>query len=80
MDNRKGSIVSKSDFLKGGLYSKEQYEGVLASADPRTGDYNIGVQLSENEVLIVDHADSSQVRDRLQIWHAQAQIFKDNME
>lgn len=65
---QEGKIISKQDFLQGGLYAKEQYEGLLVSADPEHGGYSIGVQLDENTVLVVDHSKDFHIRERIQNW------------
>lgn len=67
----KGKVVSKTEFLRDGLWSKEQYEGLLVSADRSTGLYNIGVQLGENEVLVVDQTKADSIRERIQGWAPQ---------
>jgi hypothetical protein len=71
MEARKGEIISKSEFLSHGSYAKEQYEGLLVSSDARQGCYNIGVQLDEDKVLIVDHAHDNDVRERILNWSSQ---------
>lgn len=68
MQHKRGSIVSKSDFLKNGLYSKEEYEGLIVSADVQEGCYNLGIQLAEDQVLIVDQASDSNIHERLETW------------
>ncbi len=65
---QEGKIMSKQQFLQGGLYAKEQYEGLLVSSDSQQGGYNIGVQLDENTVLVVDHSKESHIRERIQNW------------
>lgn len=65
---QEGKIMSKQDFLQGGLYAKEQYEGLLVSTDPEHGGYSIGVQLDENTVLVVDHSKDTHIRERIQNW------------
>lgn len=70
---RKGRVVSKTEFLRDGLYDKEQYEGLLVSTDADSGLYNIGVQLSENQVLVVDQAQAGNIRERIQGWAPQVQ-------
>jgi len=67
----KGQIISKKEFLKDGQYAKEQYEGLLVSSDVKNGHYNIGVQLDENQVLVVDHSKESQIRDKVLSWSSQ---------
>jgi hypothetical protein len=73
MKDKKGQVMSKDSFLSGGLYSKEQYEGLLVSSDMEQGCYNIGVQLGEDRVLVVDQAMESNVRERIQTWVPQVQ-------
>ncbi len=68
---QEGKIMSKQDFLQGGLYAKEQYEGLLVSSDSQHGGYSIGVQLDENTVLVVDHSQDSHIRERIQNWAPQ---------
>lgn len=65
-----GKIMSKQDFLHGSSYAKEEYEGLIVSADAQMGGYNIGVQLDENTVLVVDHAKGTDadVHKRLENW------------
>ena len=67
----KGKVVSKQEFLRDGLYDKEQYEGLLVSADSASGWYNIGVQLGENKVLVVDQVKDTNIRERIQGWMPQ---------
>ena len=74
----KGKVVSKTEFLRDGLWSKEQYEGLLVSADRSSGLYNIGVQLSENEVLVVDQAKDDSIRERIQGWAPQVYDIQRN--
>ena len=67
----KGQIISKKEFLKDGQYAKEQYEGLLVSSDVKNGHYNIGVQLDENQILVVDHSNENQIRDKVLSWSSQ---------
>lgn len=71
MQVEKGKIMSKSEFLSKGSYGKEQYEGLLVGSDARQGCYNIGVQLDEDKVLVVDHAHENNVRERILDWSSQ---------
>jgi hypothetical protein len=71
MPIEKGQIISKQDFLKDGQYAKEQYEGLLVSSDVEQGCYNIGVQLDEDQVLVVDHSDENQIREKVLCWSSQ---------
>lgn len=74
----RGKVVSKTEFLRDGLWSKEQYEGLLVSADRSSGLYNIGVQLSDNEVLVVDQTKSDSIRERIQGWAPQVYEIQRN--
>lgn len=65
---QEGKIMSKQDFLQGSSYTKEEYEGLLVSADSKLGGYNIGVQLDENTVLVVDHSKDTDVHKKLENW------------
>lgn len=71
MTIEKGRIVNKSEFLKHGEYAKEQYEGLLVSSDAEQGRYNIGVQLDDNRVLVVDFSNETQIRDKVLNWSSQ---------
>jgi hypothetical protein len=75
MKDKKGQIMSKKEFMKNGSYNftKEYDEGLLISADTDQSGYNIGVQLSEDQVLVVDQADESRVRERIQLWAPKVQ-------
>lgn len=76
MPDKKGTFMSKKDFIKEGLYAKEQYEGLLVSSDMQQGCYNIGVQIAEDQVLVVDQAKESNVRERIQTWIPQVQTIQ----
>lgn len=76
MKAQEGKIISKQEFLNSGQYSKEEYEGVLVSADTEQGCYNIGVQLDQNKVLVVDHSSDTEVKKKVQSWSAQVEDIK----
>ncbi|PKM75976.1 MAG: hypothetical protein CVU90_14820 [Firmicutes bacterium HGW-Firmicutes-15] len=76
MQDKRGSIVSKKDFIKDGLYAKEEYEGLLVSSDMQQGCYNLGVQLAEDQVLFVDQATESNINEKLQTWVPQIQTLQ----
>lgn len=76
MQDKKGEIISKREFLAHGSYAKEQYEGLLVSSDIQQGCYNIGVQLGEDRVLIVDQAREDNVRERIQSWAPQVHFIQ----
>lgn len=71
MTMEKGQIINKKEFLKNGQYAKEQYEGLLVGSDVEQGRYNIGVQLDENQVLVVDSSNEQQIRDKVLWWSSQ---------
>ncbi len=60
----KGKIMDKSDFLKNGEFAKEEYEGLLVASDSQTGLYNIGLQLSEDKVMLLEQTNDSEVHER----------------
>lgn len=72
MADIKGKILSKKEFMKDG-FTKEYDEGLLISANMDQSGYNIGVQLSEDEVLVVDQADEDRVRERIFAWAPKVQ-------
>ncbi len=76
MQAKRGSIVSKQDFIKDGLYAKEEYEGLLVSSDQQQGCYNLGVQLAEDQVLVVDQATDSNINEKLKTWVPQIQTLQ----
>ena len=68
MDRVKGKIMSKDAFLDNIPYTKEPYEGILVSADTKNNQYKIAVQLSENQVLLVDQVSDQEVKEKLLEW------------
>lgn len=62
---QKGQIISKEEFLRNSQYAKEEWEGLLVSADTTKNHYNIGVQLDENRILLVDQVPDDQVHHRI---------------
>lgn len=68
MDRVKGKLMSKDAFLNNIPYTKEPYEGILVSADTKNNQYKIAVQLSENQVLLVDQVSDREVQERLREW------------
>lgn len=73
----KGQIVSKQEFLAGRHFAKEQYEGLLVSADPRSGNLQIGIQLDEDRVIVVDEATDRNIRERIQSWAPQVRDIQE---
>ena len=67
MQEYKGKVMSKSEFLKNGEFGKEEYEGLLVASDTQKGIYNIGVELGEDQILLIEQADDSNVHER---YHA----------
>jgi len=68
MDRVKGKIMTKDAFLDNIPYTKEPYEGILVSADTKNNQYKIAVQLSENQVLLVDQVSDQEVKEKLLEW------------
>ncbi|HEX3012162.1 MAG TPA: hypothetical protein VHQ70_09065 [Syntrophomonadaceae bacterium] len=71
MQDKKGKIISKKEFLAHGSYAKEQYEGLLVGADSQENCYNIGVQLDEDRILVVEQTHPNNIRERIQAWAPQ---------
>ena len=67
----KGQIVDKSDFIVKDGFSKEYYEGLLIASDASLNGYNIGIQLSEDKVLVVDRTDAENARETVDRWAPQ---------
>ncbi|MDR1616244.1 MAG: hypothetical protein LBR98_04460 [Syntrophomonadaceae bacterium] len=74
-----GRIVEKEYFLQNSNFSREEYEGLIVSADLDSGLYNIGVELDDNQVLVVDQVQESLVAARVQQWAPKIQEIQ-NME
>ncbi len=68
MNKVNGEIMSKKDFINNAPYTKEPYEGILVSSDTKNNQYKIAVQLSENQVLLVDKVNDKEVQERLHQW------------
>jgi len=68
MNKIEGKIMSKEDFLYNATYTKEPYEGIMVSSDSKNNQYKIAVQLSENQVLVVDQVSDREVQERLHQW------------
>ena len=68
MEPVKGEIMSKDAFLQNIPYTKEPYEGILVSADTKNNQYKIAIQLSENQVLLVDEVSDQDVQERVHEW------------
>ncbi|KGK88403.1 hypothetical protein DP73_12985 [Desulfosporosinus sp. HMP52] len=68
MNKLYGKIMSKDAFLNNTPYAKEPYEGIMVSLDTENNQYKIAVQLSENQVLLVDKVKDTEVQERLIQW------------
>lgn len=68
MKDKKGKVMTKDAFLRTGSYAKEEYEGLLVSADTEQGCYNIGVEIGKNRVLLVDQVKDSEVHEKVHSW------------
>lgn len=68
MELRKGDIVNKKSFLEKGLFAKEEYEGLLVSADTTQQCYNLGIQLDEDRILVVDQVKEGNVEEKVRSW------------
>jgi hypothetical protein len=68
MEVKKGDIISKKQFLEPGLYAKEEYEGLIVSSDQKQGCYNLGIQLDEERIMVVDQAREDEVEDKIRNW------------
>jgi len=64
MHENKCKIMSKSEFLKNGEFGKEEYEGLLVASDTQKGLYNIGVDLGDDKVLLIEQVDDTNVHER----------------
>lgn len=73
MESQRGKVMSKDQFLKNGSYAKEEYEGLIVGSDVQQGLYNIGVQLAEDKVMVVDKASDNNIHEKLEEWVPQIQ-------
>lgn len=73
MEIRKGDIVNKKEFLEKGFFAREEYEGLLVSSDQVQQCYNFGVQLDENQVLVVDQVKEGNVEEKVRSWSGKIQ-------
>jgi hypothetical protein len=73
MDLRKGDIVNKKSFLEKGLFAKEEYEGLLVSSDTTQQCYNLGIQLDEDRILVVDQVQEGSVEEKVRSWSGKIQ-------
>lgn len=68
MNKVNGEIMSKGAFINNAPYTKEPYEGILVSADTKNNQYKIAIQLSENQVMLVDKVNDKDVQERVHQW------------
>ncbi|MDD3897821.1 MAG: hypothetical protein PHE82_02555 [Syntrophomonadaceae bacterium] len=73
MEIRKGDIVNKKSFLEKGLFAKEEYEGLLVSSDSAQQCYNLGVQLDEDRILVVDQVREGNIEEKVGSWSKKIQ-------
>lgn len=73
MELRKGDIVNKKSFLEKGLFAREEYEGLLVSSDTVQQCYNLGVQLDEDRILVVDQVQEGNVEEKVRSWSGKIQ-------
>ena len=73
MELRKGDIVNKKSFLEKGLFAREEYEGLLVSSDTAQRCYNLGVQLDEDRIFIVDQVQEGNVEEKVRSWSGKIQ-------
>ena len=73
MELRKGDIVNKNIFLEKGLFAREEYEGLLVSSDTAQRCYNLGVQLDEDRIFIVDQVQEGNVEEKVRSWSGKIQ-------
>lgn len=64
----KGSVMSRDAFLRNSSYAKEEYEGLIVSADVDKRVYNIGIELDDGNILLVDQASDTQVHSKVHEW------------
>ena len=73
MEFRKGDIVNKKSFLEKGLLAREEYEGLLVSPDQAQKCYNLGVQLDDDRILVVDQVKEDSVEEKVRSWSGKIQ-------
>ena len=76
MQVSKGMVMNRQSFLENGLWSKEEYEGLLVSSDEKQGCYNLGIQLAEDQVLFVDQATDQNIHQKMETWVPQIQAIQ----
>lgn len=64
-----GAVMSRDAFLKNSGYTKEEYEGLIVSADVDKRVYNIGIELDDGNILLVDQASDTQVHSKVNEWY-----------
>lgn len=67
-ERRKGTIVSRRDFVNSGAIVKEHYEGLLVASDRAGSGYDIGIQINDEQVMVVDSAGPQDIRHRIENW------------
>lgn len=64
MDYRQGKVMSKEEFMQNSGYVKEEYEGLLVSADTVSGLYNIGLEIGQDKVLLLAQAGEDDIHQK----------------
>lgn len=71
MQVSKGMVMSRENFLESGLWSKEEYEGLLVSGSTDRDRYNIGIEIDDDLILVVDQVADKEVRQKVRSWSAE---------
>ncbi|HCF71269.1 MAG TPA: hypothetical protein DER33_06795 [Syntrophomonas sp.] len=71
MQVNKGMVMNRESFLQNGLWSKEEYEGLIVSGDTARGGYNIAVEIGDDMVLVVDQVKDNEVKEKVQAWSSE---------
>lgn len=67
----KGMVMSRENFLEHGLWSRQEYEGLIVSGEPERDRYNIGVEIEEDLILVVDQVQDHEVAQKVRTWSAE---------
>lgn len=68
MQVSKGMVMNRASFLESGLWSKEEYEGLVVSGDTNPDRYNIGIEIGNDLILVVDQVMDNEVRQKVRSW------------
>ncbi|MDO4539472.1 MAG: hypothetical protein Q4B48_00015 [Syntrophomonadaceae bacterium] len=67
-EKRKGTVISREEFINSGAIVKEHYEGLLVASDRAKSAYDIGIQINDEQVMLVDSASPQDIRHRILNW------------